>query len=398
MPADPADEEIDINADQEPADTGAQGGTETPGDQPEARQPEEGDEPKPGRDDSDQTSDPLVLAQMEPETQAAPATAGEQPQRTTTTTPPKQQPAAEAPKPGSPDAKPKATADQAKPAAKTEEQEPELAEALEDLPPEDWSKVSHKAKSQFLAQRKMLRALPERIKAEATARKAAEERYQAVEKFVRDQGLGDEEYVNAVAVSGMIKRNDPRAIQVLEATLQSLRKASGQPETPAQPTPAAPQLDDDLAAMLKEAEEVGIDTSKVRARFKAPAAPPAQQPPAGQQPAGQPQMQQQPANAGGEQTENLAIVEALIGLGVKPEQVEAHVRGLIQADPKLATAPAGQRLRAVITAHTAAASKAQPQQRQPSQPPLSGRRGPPVPAGRTTTATADPLKLALRGR
>lgn len=403
--ADPADE-IDTDADQEPADTGAQEGNETHGDQADARQPEASDQPAAGGDDSDQTSDPLVLAQMEPKAQATPATAGDQPQRKTTPPKPKQ-PAAEANKPAPTNDKPAPIADTANTGDEQPAQDdPEEAEALADLPDEDWSKVSHKAKSQFLSQRKVLRSFKEKVKAEAEARKQAEDRYQAVEKFVRDQGLNDEEYVNTVAITGLIKRGDPRAIPVLENTLNGLRKAAGMPEISA--TPASPQLDDDLAAVLAEAEEVGIDTAKVRARFKAPTQQPAQSQPAatanGGRQTSQATHRQATAAAGdqsgaGDQVENQAILDALMGLGVQPAQVVAHVQGLIQADPTLATVPAGQRLRAVLAAHSAAASKAQPQQRQPSQTPLSGRRGPPVPAGRTNTTNADPLKLALpRGR
>lgn len=391
--ADPA--EIEPQPGQDDAQPGAQDGNQTHGDPADARQQDDGNQPEASGDDSDKTSDPLVLAQMEPDGEAPPATAVVEPPKTTTPTKTTATPAQAGAKQDPPKA-----ADQAKPAEvppAKDEIDPDEALALEDIPAEDWQKgvLSHKAKSQFLAQRKVIRGNAERLKAEATARKTAEERYTSVEKFVRDQGLEDEEYVNTVAISGLIKRGDPRAIPVLEKTLLDLRTKTGQPAQPA--TPAAPQLDDDLAAMLQEAEDVGIDTSKVRARFQTPAK--AQQAPAQtQQPAPPAAAQSQ---GPGDQSENQAIIDSLVGLGV--ENPVEHVQALMAANPSLASEPAGKRLKAIITAHSAAASKAQPTQRQQITTPLSGRRSPPVLGGgrNNPAATNDPLKLALapaRGR
>lgn len=392
-PADTAEEHDDLDG----AEPGTEVVTETPGDQPDARPTDADDKSEPGSDDSDATSDPLLLAQQEPETPPAKPVA--------TTTPPKP---ADAPKPGAAPKQegkptPKAAGDQPKPQEPAPAQdEPEAADAVADLPPEDWSKLSHKAKSQFLSQRKVLRTNAERLKAEAKARAEAEERYGAVERFQKDQGLSDEEYVNAVAVGGLVKRGDKRAVQVLEATLKNLRTRAGIPEptAPAPAAPAAPALDDDLAAVLREAEEYGIDTKKVRTRFTA--TPPAVQPPVQQQqpPAAQPPAvrQQAPAApvAGGD-AENQSIIDALVGLGVDEAKVIERVSELMQADPALKATPPGQRLRAIVQAHQAKASRAPAAPPRTTGQPLSGRGRPAVPTGRTnTTANDDPLKHAMR--
>jgi hypothetical protein len=383
-----AAEEDQIQPSQDAADHGAQDGQQPPGDTAEARPTDEGQAPEQAGDDSDQTSDPLVLAQMEPETRA------DEPPAKKPATPvapkpssPIQKPPAAAIKPSKDDT-PKAPADQAKPAAPTQD-DPELAEALADLPPEDWGSISHKGKSQYLAQRKLIRSQSEAVRAERKAREEAEGRYQEVDKFVRDQGLGNEEYVNTVAVSGMVKRGDARAIPILEATIQGLRKAAGLPEPQAQAAPA--RLDDDLAAILREAEEFGIDTSKVRSRFQAPAAQP---PPAPAQAAPQQRQQQAPPaarNVAAEDDENDKIVAYLQRRGVADPV--ARVAELITANPDLAKRQLGERYEAIIEAHSAVVVPQQVRRPTTTQT-LSGRGGPGRPAGQT--GNADPLKHAIR--
>lgn len=390
MAADPAGEiEEDVEKVAEP---GAIDDDKTPGDQPGARQLKEGHGPDEGGDDSDATSDPLVLAHMEPEKPAA--------KPATTTPATKQQPPATQDR-----AKQPPTPKPAEPAKAAESEIPDdeqtEREALADLPAEDWQKLGHKTKSQFLAQRKAIRSNAERLKAEAEARKVAESRYETVEGFVREQGLGAEEYAEAVAIGGLVKRADARAIPLLEERLARLRAAHGQPATPAAPPAAvaAPQLDEDLAAVLREAEEMGVDTAKVRARFKAataapaPAAPPAPAPAPAQPPALAGQARQAvPPSPGGD--ENEAIIEALVGLGVQPEAVLGHVSGLMAANPALKQVPPGQRLRAVLQAHRVSTSVPAPAAR-PTGQPLSGR-GRPVMTGRgAAETTSDPLKLAV---
>jgi hypothetical protein len=384
MAADPAEEldPEDINANSQAE---AHDDDKTPGDTTEARQPEPADKAKADRDDSALLSDPLLLAQMEPETTppAASAKADAKP-ATPPPTSTSKQPAPKA------DQKP---ADAEKPAEQPElkQEDPDEAEALADLPQEDWSKVSHKTRSQFLAQRKVIKAQRERVQAEAEQRRKAEENYQAVEKFVTDTGLEHEEYVNSVAISGMIKKRDPRAIPVLEATLAGLRKATGQPEPVAQPV--TPTLDDDLAAVLREAEEMGIDTGKVHSRFQ----PQAKTPPAAPEPVQTPVVEQRmpPAPQAGGDAEFQAIIDAFGGLGLSDQQAAERVTELLKADPQLANVPAGKRLRAVLAAHQQAVPKA-PVQSRPSATPISGRGAPRLVPGRTTTPTEDPLKLALQ--
>lgn len=388
--ADPADDDQNQLA-QEAADLGAQDERQTPDDNAEARPEEQGEQPQQAGDDSDQTSDPLVLAQMEPEARAdqPAAKAADQAAKPTPTTKPHA-----AAKPGKDD-KPKAAADTAKqPEAKNDTQDdPEMAEALGDLPPDDWTRISHKGKSQYLSQRKLIKNLAEERRAERKAREEAEGRYQAVEKFIREEhGLEDEEYVNAMAVSGAIKRADPRVIPVLETTIKNLRRALGQPETPVQPA----QLDDDLAAVLREAEEFGIDTAKVRARFQqsqAPAQPAAPAEPPARQPAAKPaQPVQHPQQSRMVDEENDRILSYLQKRGVSDPVV--RVSELIAANPELANVPPGERYEAIIEAHSKVGVRQQPQPRRPVSAPMSGRGGPVRQAG--ATGPIDPLKHAIR--
>lgn len=373
-----------IKISQEAAELGTQTNQQTQGDDAEARPIEDGDTPDPAGDDSDQTSDPLLLAHMEPEARSEQPTA--KPVAPVATKPTTQQKTpTEAVKPGK-DEPPKAAADTAKPAA-TDTQDEEMAEAIKDLPPEDWEKLSHKGKSQFLAHRKILKAQDASIRTERKAREEAESRYNDVDKFVRDQGLGNEEYVNTVAVSGMVKRGDPRAIAILEQTLQGLRQATGQ-AAPAAPV-APPVLDNDLAAILREAEEFGIDTTKVRARFNAPAATPPEAPAATEQ--RHPAKQQIPvANDGGD-NENQRIISYLQKRGITDPV--ARVKELIAANPELLNKPVGERYEAIIEAHSTGGIKQQPQQRRPVTAPMSGRGGPVRVAN---APSLDPLQHAIR--
>lgn len=374
--ADTAKEPVD----QDDADIGASVDQQTPGDSPDARQPGEGDKPDLGSDDSDATSDPLLLAQLEPETPAA------TPAPTTPPTTQQQQPAKQdrAQQPEKPGDTPKPT----EPAIA--EDDSDVRDALADLPAEDWQKLQHKTKSTFLTQRKVIRTQEASLKAEAKARKEAEERYGTVEQFIRDNGLGDEECATAIQLGGLMKRNDARVIPQLEQALERLRKANGQAVTTPTPPPAAATIDADLAAVLKEAEEYGIDTSKVRSRSTAATAP-APAPAAAPAPVTAPAAQAHQAQSG--DSENAAIIEVLQGLGVA--NVVGHLGQLMAANPALRDVPPGQRLRAVVAAHNATASRPAPQTR-PTGQPLSGRGRPSTAARGTTATTADPLKLAMK--
>ena len=384
-PADPADEHDDHpSTDPAGADHGAGDRQQPPADPGAARPPEADDQSPDGGDDPELTSDPLVLAHLGPATRAAttPPVPRDDP------SPPSHEEDAEA-APAEPDG----TADAPPP------------EAVDDLPPEDWARISHKGKSQFLVQRKTIATQARRLKAEGAARAQAAERYGTVERFVRDQGLSDEEYTSSVVISGLVKRGDPRVIPVLEATLRNVRRSANLPEQAA----AAPELDGDLAELLGEAESLGIDTGRVRARFAARAPEPVGAPQRAQaqmQPHTQPQPHAQqhvtergtgPAHAGHGETEHQAILQALTGLGVADPL--AHVQGLMRSDPGLADTPPGRRLAAIMQAHAKAGATPPPAAPRTTGQPLSGRGRPALPVG-GTDAAGDPLKLAImpRGR
>jgi hypothetical protein len=340
-------------------------------------------------------NDPLVMAQMSVETDAAKPEAGE-PAPTTSI------PA----KPGKPAAaktKPDNTAQNADTAKSGDDEsdldDPDIAEAVSDLAKEDWDRLTHKGKSQFLSQRKAVKALTLREKEARKAAKAAEENYQTVEKFVQDAGLSHDEYLETVVVSSLAKRGDPRAIPVLEERLRAVRKAAGIPE----PTMQGAELDADLAAVLKDAEDFGIDTTKVRAKYQGkPEAKPQQTAAPIQQTVTPAQQQAQPSaprELSPEEAQESDEIEAtLMGLGIPREKVVEHVSLLMQADPTLYQQPLGKRLRAVILAHhkSAAAKTATPARGQSA--PISGRGGPTVRTGANTTK--DPVALATmpRGR
>jgi hypothetical protein len=395
--ADPAPQD---DIDRDDADHGAPVEQQTPGDTATARQPKQTDQASEGRDDSDAAKDPLILAQMEPEKPAdAPA-----PTTTTTKSKPPAAPKREQPTP--PKQEPKAAGEppKAEEPPKANAEDEDEREATSDLPAEDWQKLTHKGKSQFLAQRRIVREAGVRAKQAEAKAKQASEQYQTVERFVREQGLSDEEYAEAVAIGGLVKRADPRAIELLEERLKAIRQARGiaapQPAAPA--APAAPVLDEDLAALLKEAEELGLErAATVRAKYQKPAAAPAQPPAATPpvQPPVAPAAPVQPYSAPQGFDEHVATIDALVALGVPEDKVVAHVSALLSADPELRKTQPGSRMKAIISAHhKASASSAPPAARQPTQQPLSGRGRPAAAGGRTSTTNADPLKHAIMPR
>ena len=380
--ADSADEDLHKPA-QDDAEPGAQDEQQTPGDHAEARPAGEGDEPEQDGDDSIQASDPLALAQQEP----APAPRPE----------PKPQHAAEKPEPAPKPTPPKPEQAAAKPSDPPADDD-NLEDALADIPAEDWKNgvLSHKAKSQFLSQRKAITKLRDEVKQSSKATQDLE----AVEKFRTELGLEPEEWVQGANLTGALKRGDPRAIPVLEQHLANLRKRNGhEPPAPPQPPPA-PSVD--LAEILSEIEaaEANFDFDRLAAvkaklagaKAPAPAKPP-QQAPTGQvrQQAAPPQADQ---GSDGEAAEFTAIEDALGGLGV--QDPVAHVRSILTQHPELAKVPAGQRLRAIVTKHREMESAKAPAPRPAAGQPLSGRGGPVRKAGQQPTATYDPLKNAIR--
>ncbi len=371
--ADPADEDLNQPA-QDDAEPGAQDEQQTPGDHADARPDSEGDTPEQPGDDSKHDSDPLLLAQQSAPEPKPEATKPEPPApKASPTTTPKTEPK----KPGDPPAT---------------EAEPD---PTSDLPAEDWEKLSHKAKSQYLSQRKAIKAMRDR---DGEAQKARES-YQTVEKLRQDQGLDPAEFVNGAVVNGMVKRGDPRVIPLLEQTISQLRKRAGIAEpTPPQQTPAFNPAE--LLAKIEEAEaNFDFDRlAEIKAKLKgttgAPPAKPAAQPPEPQQP--QPRQPAGNAPAPGGDAENAefqAINDALAGLGVADPV--AHVRTILSAHPELANEPPGARLKAVLAKHRAMEPTPQPPRRPAAGQPLSGRGGPVRAAGQQP-ATVDPLKHAMR--
>ena len=200
--ADPAhDEESNLSQiNQDDAQPGDQDDQQTPGDPADARPEDESQTLESDGDDSLADSDPLALAQQE----SAP-------------TPAKAAAVKAAPSPAH-----KPTITQPAKAAKTDDtpaadDDASLREALEDIPEDDWKngRLTHKAKSQFLSQRKAIKRLNEQV----AATKKVHEDLDAVEQLRRDQGLEPEEFVNAALLTGAMKRGDARAIPFLEQRL-----------------------------------------------------------------------------------------------------------------------------------------------------------------------------------
>jgi hypothetical protein len=331
-------------------------------------------------DDADQgqASDERNAEEEEPPQDGEPPTAGDEPA---------EEERDEAPKP--------------KPAEKKSPADAKLLDA--DLPQEDWSKLTHKGKSLFLGVRKIAKAAT----AEATkARQEAEEargNYEAVDGFVRSNGLGGDEFRNGVITLGLAKRGDPRVIPALEKTLDDLRRINGVQA----PKPAAPPIDADELEKEIAAAEASFDFDKLKGIAKklkdskaaTPAPTPTQQPiPQQQQSHGGPAAQQPSMDAERVAMGNIAAY--LVGEGIAPDRIEAHVVGLLKKYPGLRTASIDQRFAEFQKVFKAERSKAtQPRTTQTRQP-LSGRTsGSGGRGGQSSTQpSADPLVLARQGR
>jgi hypothetical protein len=383
--ADPAhDEESNLSQiNQDDAQPGDQDDQQTPGDPADARPEDESQTLESDGDDSLADSDPLALAQQE----SAP-------------TPAKAAAVKAAPSPAH-----KPTITQPAKAAKTDDtpaadDDASLREALEDIPEDDWKngRLTHKAKSQFLSQRKAIKRLNEQV----AATKKVHEDLDAVEQLRRDQGLEPEEFVNAALLTGAMKRGDARAIPFLEQRLADLRKRAGIPDAQPVAPPQAPAFDPtELLAEINAAqanydfERLDRIKEKLNGMAKGTApTPPVQQPPQQIQPQANQQRQQVATMQAmdGEASEFNAMSDALSALGVA-NPVE-HVRSLLSTHPDLAAVPAGQRLRAVLAKHREVESSRAIQPRRTTGQPLSGRGGPQRAAGGQTST--DPLKHARR--
>lgn len=366
----------------------------------DARSDEAGDIPGATDDGTAETSDPLLLAQQ----------TADEPQDEPAAKPAKAAPAAKKPA-----AEPKAAdAKASKPAAKAddnqapEDQDADYKAALEDMPAEDWQKLSHKAKSTILTQRRVVRTAHAAVKqAEERAAKASKD-YEEVDKFRTDHGLEPKEFMQSVSIGAAIKRGDAKLIPFLEQTLGSLRKHHGIADaTPAEA--AAPMFDaDKLASLVEGAERYDLDAiaelkklvndakaAKGAAKPAKPAAPAAQAP----------VVERDERTSDGWSKADLAefdaINQALVGAGVKPEALASHLEGLLKeisgGDGAKLPKP-GERVRAVMEAHAKRAQKspAQPA-KPPAKPPMSGRGGqPPRAGGRDPSQPIDPLTHAMK--
>lgn len=403
-----ADDTTLSNPGQDDAELGAQPGQQPSREQPETRQPKQGDQPKPGGDDPVAENDPLVLARKGALNDAKPASAkpapakpkpagaGKDGEQATQAT--EEQPTGDGERAAETEEQPEEQPDaKAKPA--TEEDDPLLTAKLSD---EAWGKLTHKDKSTFLSVQKAARIKAEEArKARAEAAKHKTD-YDTVERFVKDSGLDPDSYRNSVLIAGMVARGDARALPVLEESVKRLRQAAGIQEPAAQ---AAPAVDpDELLAAIEEAEtSLDFDKAKQLVAKLKQAKPAAPQAPAGgqRQPAAQPNGGAPAAAPTGiDQSEaavNESVADYLVENGVKPDQVVPYLQQLITANPALAQAPVRERLRAVMRAHSAARAKAQ-HPAKPQQQPISGR-GRSAGGGRSADPNEqDPLVLARRGK
>ncbi len=371
MAHEPADTALD---DQEPAPAAHGEHAETAethqpvGDDAPPRSQEDAEPAAESDDASTDTTDPLILAQLE-------TPQADEPPKPITAAKPE-------PKPGTPEPKP-----QAKPAEKAKETpaEPEEEDPTADLPAEDWQKLSHKSKSQFLSQRKTIAR--ERQAREAAVKEAAQHREQieVVDRFVKDSGLSNEQYHNGVNVVAAVTRGDPAALPVLEKSIADLRARLGvkAPEPP----PVAPTID---FAKLRTL------TAKIKGAKQAqPPAPVQTQEPA------KPQPQQIPAGMISEEDAvNSSLLDFVQTEGVKGDQVIPYLRSLITEITDGGKKPVAvrDRLRVVMAAHRARQAKAQQPPAKPATAPLSGRGRPVVTGRQATTTNADPLKHAIGRR
>lgn len=405
------DEQLQPDGDQ-PASThaaeSAQEQHQTPGDQPGARPTQQPDK---GGDDGDDLlveNDPITQLKKQfvrDEATAEPATPA--------TTPPAKTDDDEPPAPKADDAKKPDDAGETK---KTED------EVLERLASEDWGKLSHKGKTQFLQQQREIRNLrTERQRIEQDAKKARADS-DAVEAFVRKLELSNDEYANGLTTVAQVKRGDAAAIPLLEKTLADLYQRTGRkPPAPAAQHQAAPAIRPWQGDLPKEYVELGqvleIPESRLRmlaalefadrlaqqqgtAAPPAPAAPPAATPPATPVPAQPAAPAPAAAQREVEDTVHENIFVYLESQGITRDRAIAYVSELM---PQIPAAQRGlaTRFRAVMDAHeqrvraSPAPGQQQPQQRRQTGTPVSSRTAPPARGG-STTPSADPLDALKR--
>jgi hypothetical protein len=376
--------------------------SKTPGETAKALPEDDGHRPESDGEDLVAENDPLVLARKE-----APKKAPTAKPKDAAPAKLKSEPAKAEPKAENPDdaGETPAESTEEEPAEEAKSKKPADGDATDDplvhakLSPETWGKLNHADKSTFLGLQKLARIKAEEVVKVRREVAKVKTDYETVERFVKDQGLEPDAYRNSVIIAGMVARNDARALPALEETVARLRKAAGIQDPP--PVVQNPAVDPDALAQAIEEAEATYDFSRVNelvGKLKAkPTAPAAT--------AKAPEQRAPVAPQGidpGEAAINQSIVDYLTENGVQPGQEVTHLRGLIQANPALATTPVQERLRAVMRAHTAARG-AQQQQRpsiptKPTPTPISGR-GRTAGGGRTTDPQSlDPLVQARTGK
>jgi len=347
-------------------------------------------------DDADAiSSDPLVLAMADEDTEEK----QEPPKKA-------QDPATKPKQPATKAATDKSADKAAKPTDNSkEETEDEDVVALAKMPDDDWQKLSHKAKSQFLIQQKLIKSAKSELKTERESAKAIKADYEAVESFRANVRLTTREFATAAHLGSAIKHGSKDVIPFLESTLANIRQMHG---IEVAPEPAAPQIDvDELAELVNGARNYDLDAigrlDQLVGRLKSSApAKKSQKPPAApdakveSNQRNQNQQQQHSRDAEVEQSEYQAIFDALVGAGVQEDQVAEHVRGLIS---EVVHVPVGQRLRAVMRVHHERIKKTTDAPRERSSAPMSGRTS----LGRRVAPVdsqqpKDPLKIAFQGR
>lgn len=400
-----ADTDEDLDQEIPQGETPADPLEQTHEDTLDERLPEDAEPADADKDGTDEVQDPLLLAQMDAaEKPKDVAPTGETP-KPKPAAPKTEKPKAETPKPKV-DENPKPDDDQ-------QTAQADLKAAQERLPAEDWSKLSHKSKSQILTMQRIAResnAAAEKAKADA---EEASKDYNEVDQFRQRHKLEPKEFMQAVSLGGAIKSGNKDVIPFLEQTLESLKKHHGieVAKTEAEVKIETYGIDpDELVKLAEGAENFDLEainklkalaTKAKEAKAKVATPPPAK--PAAPTPAKQPIDHQQSQTNQAEVAEFTAIHEALSALGVTADDMEAHTVQLIKditgGDSKKLPAP-GTRLRAIVEAHTrriqATKSPAKPRASVPP-PPMSGRTGTTRQAVTPTDpSTVDPLKIAFK--
>jgi hypothetical protein len=378
----------------------------TPGDVADERSKSEADKADQTDDDLIAESDPLVRARKgafddaDSKTTAKPARKDQEPTvEDGAEVKTEEDPAKDGDKPAD-DSEPADDAEEPKPKEVKKAPSQEDDKLLEaNLPEEDWQKMTHKGKSLFLGMRKVAKA----AKAEVT--KATEEAkkyrgdYDAVEGFVKEQGIAGDEFRNGMITLGLVKRGDARVIPSLEKTLADIRQQNGIKE-PVHTPPPPPFTRAELKELIEAAKDDfsfdGLESLVKKMEAAETAATQRQQAP----PPSQEQRQSQGQPTGGADAERVVmgnIADYLVGEGIDPQRIESYVGSLLRKNPELAKAPVHKRFAEIQRVHKAERSASKTPV--PSRQPVSGRgRGTGGAQSSSSTKSIDPLVLARQGK